>query len=200
MIALDVLNTIRQAGGSYFVEAENLRIVAPPGLLTAEHKTVLASAKADLIRLLAPDVDPERAAIQWVESLSAEEGEVVIEQARREWNEIVGPDLDNDLNAWAERQIGSKVANKANKANKGDTNGGTDHITAMDADADAIWDAAIEPPPLPQAPPAKSPMILKVKAGRRKVRKPVESDWREGYLLPSIEELERLSLPEPDRA
>ena len=88
MNAIEIINTIRQAGGSVQSIDGSLRILAPAGTITDEDRLVLTEAKEDLVRLLAP-ADPEREAIQWVESLSDEQAETVVDQARREWREIV---------------------------------------------------------------------------------------------------------------
>jgi len=136
MTALDVLSTIRQAGGSFAVEDGGLRIVVPRGLLTAEQREVLAGSKADLVRLLAPDADPERAAIRWLESLTPTEAAVVVETASREWAELV--DADHNLGAWAEQQL-SKPCEQSEQSEQR-----VDHILAVDADA--TWEQAVEPP------------------------------------------------------
>ena len=112
MTALDVLNTIRQAGGRVVVLDGDLRIVAPPGTLTKEAATVLLAHKEALISILP---DGGREAIQWSEGLDPAEAKVVVETARREFGEIVNAgstpvaepgDPDHDLNAWAEKQVG----------------------------------------------------------------------------------------------
>ena len=103
MTVLDVLSTIRQAGGSVVVVDGNLKIRVPTGLLTPEHRAVLVEYKATLVRLLAPDVDPEREAIQWVEGLSAPEAEVVVETAIQEWEDLVRGDQLGEYATWIPR-------------------------------------------------------------------------------------------------
>ena len=96
MTPLDILSTIRQAGGRVLVLDGDLQVVAPAGTLTPEAVGVLREHKPDLIRLLP---DAEREAIQWVEGLPPTEAAVVVEQAVREWTAIVGtpePVLDQD--------------------------------------------------------------------------------------------------------
>jgi len=85
MTPLDVLSTIRQAGGRVVVLDGDLRVVAPPGTLTPEAVVVLREHKPALIGILP---DAEREAIQWVEGLSPAAA-VVVEAARREWAAIV---------------------------------------------------------------------------------------------------------------
>jgi hypothetical protein len=103
---LDVLSTIRHAGGSVVVRDGDLLIRAPGGLLTPEHKAVLDRHKAVLVRLLAPMVpvvdQAEREAIQRVESLSPETAEIVVGTAVREWDALTGGDEPEvvDLDAW----------------------------------------------------------------------------------------------------
>ena len=116
MNAIEILNTIRQAGGTVQAVDGDLRISVPAGTITDENRAVLSEAKADLVRLLAP-ADPEREAIQWSDTPAADQA---LDQARREWAEIVGrgphdcldrfgdPTLTNaerqhDRNAWANR-------------------------------------------------------------------------------------------------
>jgi len=89
MTPLDILSTIRQAGGRVVVLDGDLQVVAPPGLLSPQDKQVLAENKAALVGILP---DAERDAIQEVERLPQAEAEAVVEAARREWSEIVGGD------------------------------------------------------------------------------------------------------------
>lgn len=91
MNVLQILSLIRHAGGSVVVKGGGLRVTVPPGLLKTAHAAVLAQHKAELLRLLAPavEVDLERDAIQWVESLDQATAAVVVETAVREWGELV---------------------------------------------------------------------------------------------------------------
>ena len=113
---IEILAKVRQAGGTVQAVDGDLRISVPAGTITDENRAVLSEAKADLVRLLAP-ADPEREAIQWSDTPAADQA---LDQARREWAEIVGrgphdcldrfgdPTLTNaerqhDRNAWANR-------------------------------------------------------------------------------------------------
>jgi len=87
MTPFDVLNTIRQAGGRVIVLDGDLLVEAPPGTLTQEAAVVLREHKAALVPILP---DAEREAIQWVEGLPSAAAEIVVETARREWEEVVG--------------------------------------------------------------------------------------------------------------
>ena len=87
MTPLDVLSTIRQAGGRVVILDGDLQVVAPPGTVSAEAAAVLREHKAVLLRLLP---DAEREAIQWAENLPPDKAEIVVETASREWEEIVG--------------------------------------------------------------------------------------------------------------
>jgi hypothetical protein len=87
MTPLDVISMIRQAGGRVVVLDGDLQIVTPPGTVSAEAAAVLRENKTALIGILS---DAERQAIQWVESLDQAEAAVVVDQARREWTQIVG--------------------------------------------------------------------------------------------------------------
>ena len=92
-MSLIVLSKIRQAGGSVTVRDQELRIKAPPGLLTPADHELLAKHKADLIKLLAPSYEEiERSAIQWESSAPAEELDQALDQARQEWVEQVNAD------------------------------------------------------------------------------------------------------------
>ncbi len=88
MSPIEVLSRVRQAGGTVKSDGKNLIIEVARGVLTDTDREVLTRHKVELVRLLAP-VDPEREAIQWVESLPEHEAVVVVETARREWSEIV---------------------------------------------------------------------------------------------------------------
>ena len=56
---------------------------------------LIAEAKQALVPLLTA-VDPEREAIQWVERLSPGDAERVVEQACREWDEIVSGEAEHE--------------------------------------------------------------------------------------------------------
>jgi hypothetical protein len=106
MTVLEVLSVIRQAGGSVVVEAGDLRISAPAGVLTQDHKAVLAEHKAVLVRLLAQDhADDERLAIQ-------QEAEPVPEPAAGEWDFPTpkpawwSPDIGDEENAKVDEFMG----------------------------------------------------------------------------------------------
>jgi hypothetical protein len=86
MTPLDVLSTIRQAGGRVVVLDGDLQVIAPPGTVSAEMAAVLREFKAALIGILP---DAEREAVRWVEDLAPEAAEAVVETARREMEEIV---------------------------------------------------------------------------------------------------------------
>jgi len=102
MTPLDVLSTIRKAGGTVVVEDGDLVVRVKPGILGQEHKASLAQHKASLVSLLP---DGEREAIQWLESLSADEAEVVVQAALKEWSSIVASKahhkaVDDDPDPW----------------------------------------------------------------------------------------------------
>lgn len=82
---LEVLNKVRLANGSIVVEGGEIRVVAPAGVLTAEDKQVLARHKAALLSILAPPVDEEREAIQWLDRLSPVEADRIVDEAVRHW-------------------------------------------------------------------------------------------------------------------
>ena len=86
MTPLDVLSTIRQAGGRVVVLDSDLQVIAPPGTVSVEAAAVLREHKAALIGILP---DAEREAVRWVEDLAPEAAEAVVEAARREIEEIV---------------------------------------------------------------------------------------------------------------
>ena len=91
---ITILNKIRLAGGSITVLAGRVRIESPPGTITDQDRAVLSQHKQDLLRLFAPtetlvDDPDERRAIQWAESLTPAEREVVVAEALRDWDEIV---------------------------------------------------------------------------------------------------------------
>ena len=96
----------RQAGGSVSVRDQELRISAPPGLLTTADHELLAKHKTELVSLLAPRYeDRERHAIQWESSAPADELDQALERARQEWNEIVLEDpvaceKCGEIDAW----------------------------------------------------------------------------------------------------
>lgn len=145
MTALEILSAIKHAGGDWSVVNGSIHIQAPHGLLTQDHKATLSAAKNTLIRLLSPDADPERAAILWVESLSPEEGAIVLDRARREWEQFVRDnDPEYNLHAWAEKQIGCEQSELSEQSDTVRT----DHILAIGADADRTWSEA-EPPGAP---------------------------------------------------
>ncbi len=100
MNLIELLSEIRTGGGEIKVVGHDLRLRVPAGLLSPDDKQVLRAHRQDLLRLLGPAeqvvVDEEREAIQWVEALSPEEAEVVVETALREWRDLVG---------WAETPV-----------------------------------------------------------------------------------------------
>lgn len=95
---IPILDKIRRAGGRVVVRDQAVRIEAPPGTLSDQDRQVLAQHRETLLRLFPPAepvvVDPyldqERQAIQWVESLSPAEAEVVVETAVRDWGRLTG--------------------------------------------------------------------------------------------------------------
>jgi hypothetical protein len=101
---IEVLDKIRQAGGTLAVVGKDLRLRVPKGLLTPADRSILVEHRDDLLRLLAPsgNGDPEREAIQWAEGLSPAAAAVVLERACRELAEITGEDLGQDepLSTW----------------------------------------------------------------------------------------------------
>jgi hypothetical protein len=58
---IEVLDKIRQAGGTVEVVGGDLRLRLPKGLLSAAERSILAEHKAELVRLLAvcPDLDDD---------------------------------------------------------------------------------------------------------------------------------------------
>ena len=105
MTPLDVLSTIRQAGGRVVVLDGDLQVIAPPGTVSVEAAAVLREHKAALIGILP---DAEREAVRWVEDLAPAAAEAVVEATSREWEEIVGstqepePVVEPDLDQQAE--------------------------------------------------------------------------------------------------
>ena len=95
MNPVEILSKIRQAGGTVRSDGDSLTIDAPRETLSQEDRVVLADNKETLVRLLAP-IDAEREAIRWVEGLSDQEAETVVEGAIDGWTELVGrrPSLD----------------------------------------------------------------------------------------------------------
>jgi hypothetical protein len=118
MTPIEVITSIRQAGGSITVNDDKLRVKAPLAVVNALRSSI-TECKPVLLSLLAvvePDLDkpdwwnpelsdsdnqdldqffgwssdPERLAIQWVESLSRIEGQQVVEAAIVQLNEITG--------------------------------------------------------------------------------------------------------------
>ena len=85
MNPLEILSTIRQAGGIVVVVDGDLRISAPAGTITQGHRETLARHKPDLIRLL---IDPEKDALRWLEDLRPGEAAAGLEMAIEEWGEI----------------------------------------------------------------------------------------------------------------
>jgi hypothetical protein len=51
MTGIHVLQIVRQSGGSFWVEDNDLKISAPPAVLSTEHKLILARDKAGLLEL-----------------------------------------------------------------------------------------------------------------------------------------------------
>jgi len=86
MTPLDVLGTIRRAGGRVVVLDGDLQVIAPPGTVSAEAAAVLREHKAALVGILP---NAEREAIGWTEALSPAEAEIVVETASREWDRTV---------------------------------------------------------------------------------------------------------------
>lgn len=90
MSPLIVLSKIRQAGGSISVQDQELRIQAPPGLLSTKDRGLLVQYKTDLVKLLAPTHEQrEREAIEWESSASDEELDAALDQAQSAWEEAI---------------------------------------------------------------------------------------------------------------
>src|SRR5262245_15969498 len=94
MTAIEVLNQIKQAGGTVEVLDQDLRLRVPKGFdLDQEQRQVLAEHKAELVRLLAPapvkvqtvvedDYETaERAAIEWEAGLDQDQADTVANAA-----------------------------------------------------------------------------------------------------------------------
>lgn len=97
MSPLVVLQKIRQVGGSVMSDAGELRISAPPGLLSDEDRELLERFKPDLVKILPTCQDLERVAIQWESSAPDEELDQALERALVEWERN-----DPDRAIWAE--------------------------------------------------------------------------------------------------
>jgi hypothetical protein len=106
MTPLEVLNTIRQAGGRVVVLDGDLQVVAPPGTVSPEAAAVLREHKAGLLGILP---DAEREAVRWVEDLAPAAAEPVVEAARQEWEEIVVATMPEPVLAGT-ADAGSSVA------------------------------------------------------------------------------------------
>ncbi|NLX95980.1 MAG: hypothetical protein GXY83_07375 [Rhodopirellula sp.] len=132
---ISTLSKIRQAGGMVVVLDGKVRIEAPPGLLSDRDKQILADHKQDLLRLLGPAettivADPEREAIQWIESLPPAEAEQVVETAIREWREIVGATETEAVETPVVDQVEATIV-----------------VSPIEATEVVEWEDGIEPPP-----------------------------------------------------
>ena len=101
MTLFDTLNTIRVAGGRVWVEAGAIRLSAPTGVITEEHKAVIAAHKSVLLGLLAePDrvtttstvevLEPIEGDLIWFETLPTPFQDRHLDQTLTEWRQLVG--------------------------------------------------------------------------------------------------------------
>ena len=107
MTPLDVLGTIRQAGGRVVVLDGDLQVIAPPGTVSAEAAAVLREHKAALVGILP---NAEREAIGWTETLSPAEAEIVVETASREWDRtVVETPVEDTTTSTVEAVVNSMI-------------------------------------------------------------------------------------------
>jgi hypothetical protein len=102
MNLLEVVNQIRTGGGRIFIEAGEVLIEAPVGVVTPEARAVLVASRETLLALLAPpgrtsatpaafqEPEPELIA----ESLPPLEAEARLVDARREWWQMVLDEIE----------------------------------------------------------------------------------------------------------
>ena len=77
---IEVIASIRSAGGSITVDGGEIKVSAPPGTLSPDDRSALAKNRETLISIL-PSVDPERESIQGGEIVDGDQIEVTGEIA-----------------------------------------------------------------------------------------------------------------------
>ena len=102
MNLLEVVNQIRTGGGRIFVEAGEVLVEAPVGVVSPEARAVLTASRETLLGLLAPgrtsatpaappEPEPELA---FAENLPPLEAEARLVDARREWWQMVLDEIE----------------------------------------------------------------------------------------------------------
>ncbi len=103
MNAIEIVSKIRSAGGSITSDGGEIAVSAPAGAISDEDRIVLAEQRSTLISILAPS-DPEREAIRWADTPAADGA---LDQARREWAEIVDGSIFDQIGRTIEHTFAS---------------------------------------------------------------------------------------------